>query len=267
MSGNLAIGHWDGRLSWSPGRLTYVGSGGPADVHRHHAVQLVVSYDGCFELDVEGRTSRPRAAVIPSGARHSVDTSGRHVALVLIEPSGPAGDGIARRAAELADRELAVPSGTPPERPELIPVFTDRLLRIAGLSPGGEAGRPLSPPVAAAVDYLDHALVGRRRPSLREAARAAHLSESRLTHVFSAEVGLPFRRFVLWLRLRHAARALAEVDTLTEAAVAAGFSDLAHFSRVCRETFGVSPSAVTRMELAADDRWAAATFKPSGAGA
>ncbi|MEU3273107.1 AraC family transcriptional regulator [Saccharomonospora sp. NPDC006951] len=264
MSGNPATGHWGGRLSWSPGRLTYVGSGGPADVHRHHAVQLVVSYDGCFELDVEGRTSRPRAAVIPSGARHSVDTSGRHIALVLIEPSG---DGIARRAAELAGRELAVSSETPPERPELIPAFTDRLLRIARLSPGRSAGRPLSPPVAAAVDYLDLALRGRRRPSLREAARAAHLSESRLTHVFSAEVGLPFRRFVLWLRLRHAARALAEVDTLTEAAVVAGFSDLAHFSRVCRETFGVNPSAVTRMELAADDRRAAATFKPSGGGA
>ena len=92
----------------------------------------------------------------------------------------------------------------------------------------------------------------------------ANISRSRLTHLFSAEVGVPFRRFVLWLRLRRAADETAGAATLTEAAVAAGFSDMSHLSRVCCDTFGVSPSAVLGMEVFPVGSWArsAATFKP-----
>ncbi len=64
---------------------------------------------------------------------------------------------------------------------------------------------------------------------------------------FSEQVGIPFRRFVLWLRLRRAAEHAWRTQSLTEAAHAAGFSDLAHFSRVCRATFGVAPTGLQAM--------------------
>jgi AraC-like DNA-binding protein len=38
-----------------------------------------------------------------------------------------------------------------------------------------------------------------------------------------------------------------DTRTLADAAQAAGFSDLAHLSRVCRATFGVSPSGLMDM--------------------
>lgn len=58
---------------------------------------------------------------------------------------------------------------------------------------------------------------------------------------------MPFRRYVLWLRLRRAVREVAAGANLTEAAVSAGFSDSAHLSRVFRATFGLPPSALLRM--------------------
>jgi AraC-like DNA-binding protein len=70
------------------------------------------------------------------------------------------------------------------------------------------------------------------------------MSPTRLTHVFSREVGIPFRRFVLWTRIKHAVSTTRAGANLTAAAVAAGFSDAAHFSRTFRGMFGLSPSRV-----------------------
>src|SRR5690606_20335290 len=62
--------------------------------------------------------------------------------------------------------------------------------------------RPADPRVVKAIDAmlrrLDRPIV------LAEIAAAAHLSPSRFRHLFVAETGVPFRRYVLWQRLQHA---------------------------------------------------------------
>ncbi len=77
-------------------------------------------------------------------------------------------------------------------------------------------------------------------------ANAVHVSPSRLRHLFRAQTGIAYRRYRTWERLLSAARNLHRVDNLTRAALDAGFSDAAHFSRRYRDTFGVKPSFVFR---------------------
>ena len=67
----------------------------------------------------------------------------------------------------------------------------------------------------------------------------ACLSESRFSHLFTKETGLPFRTYVLWRRLMQAVERRAAGATLTEAAHQAGFSDSAHFSRTFLRMFGI----------------------------
>ncbi|MCB1169606.1 MAG: helix-turn-helix transcriptional regulator [Leptospiraceae bacterium] len=76
---------------------------------------------------------------------------------------------------------------------------------------------------------------------LADVAFHAGLSESRLVHVFKEHMGLPLRRFILWLRLQRAVRTVQSGGSLTDAAHSAGFSDQAHFSRTFRQNFGMSP--------------------------
>jgi AraC family transcriptional regulator len=71
------------------------------------------------------------------------------------------------------------------------------------------------------------------------AASVACLSESRFSHLFVEETGLPFRTYVLWWRLMHAVELRAAGESLTEAAHQAGFSDSAHFSRTFLRMFGI----------------------------
>lgn len=70
-------------------------------------------------------------------------------------------------------------------------------------------------------------------------------STARLTHLFTDQVGLPLRRYVLWLRLMTALRAVADGADLTAAAHAAGFADSAHLTRTCRAMFGLAPRRCT----------------------
>ena len=75
---------------------------------------------------------------------------------------------------------------------------------------------------------------------ITEAARHVGLSPDRMSHLFVEQTGLPFRTFVLWLRIQKAVEAYAQGASLTTAAYDAGFADSAHFSRTFRRMFGIA---------------------------
>ena len=83
-----------------------------------------------------------------------------------------------------------------------------------------------------------------RSYSMSELAERVNLSPTRLVHLFKEEVGVPIRRFRQWHRMRVAAALIAGGDTLTDAALGAGFADSSHFSRAFRNMFGITPSSV-----------------------
>jgi AraC-like DNA-binding protein len=126
----------------------------------------------------------------------------------------------------------------------------DRVLdALAGSSPPPA----LSSVSRRAIDLLQAQVDG--TPRVGEIAARLGLSATRLTHVFSKEVGIPFRRFVLWTRIKRATEAVQRGADLTAAAFAAGFSDAAHLSRTFREMFGLSPSLLLlKVELIGDVR-------------
>ncbi len=82
--------------------------------------------------------------------------------------------------------------------------------------------------------------------SLANMAEKVHLSESRYAHLFKEQVGIPFRRFVLWTRLQTTVEAIMNGKSLTSACYVGGFADLPHFSKTFMDMFGVSPSSVLK---------------------
>jgi AraC-like DNA-binding protein len=240
---------WDGCLVLSPGGLVYFGPGGVAAPHAHHAIQVMRSFDEPFRVEVGAVSLATHAACVPSDVRHAVVSPARRHAIVLVEPHGPRGAALQRRARELVGHDITallqdIP--VPDLAAESIAAFGDAV--VGGLVSGVTRSSPLSPEVRAALDYLERHIDG--HPRLSEAASAAYLSSSRLTHRFSREVGIPFRRYVLWLRLLRVGQEVSGGASLGDAAVAAGFSDTAHLSRVFRRAFGVVPSAMLQMQIA-----------------
>lgn len=227
--------------------VIYTGPGGKAELHSHHAIQLIRSLDSSFELVIGGEARICETALIPSGLPHSFSCEGAHLFIALIEPLGPRGADLNQLASRPGRKCLddRLPSAAQSAMEDPIQMANDLLGNLLEDLPSYPV---LSPHVIAALAYLDVAIKG--KPTLDEAANAAGISPSRLTHVFTEEIGIPFRNFVLWLRLRRMVDQVSGGSNLTEAAFAAGFSDSPHLSRVFREHFGMSPSALLGMKVA-----------------
>jgi AraC-like DNA-binding protein len=206
-------------------------------------VQLVWSPDGDVELTVDRRSRLVRSALIPSHTEHALDAAGRTIALLLVESHGARGAELDR----LARTEPTLDLSNAPFLEEASVASANQIVQrlVAGPTP-----RPMSTAARRAVAYVEAHLDG--TPRLTDAAELAAISPTRLTHIFTDEVGVPFRRFVLWSRIKRAVEETARGSDLTRAAHQAGFSDAAHLSRTFRDMFGMRPSDIVTAE----------TFKP-----
>lgn len=252
-----------------PGLLVIDGRIGTADLHAHHSVQVLVSREDEVVLrDAAGHEFTCRAGVVPADVPHAVVRGARDGLLMHFDPESAAGAALAgvaqpgeaavawgRAAAALGVDSAsgwlwgvgAAGSGT--DSLESVRAAVREWMRTAMLGDSGwldtEAARPNAGQRHRAVAELLRLLPDRLDSGpirLRDLAESVHLSESRLAHVFSADIGLPLRPYVRWLRMQRAIELLASGDSLTAVAHGAGFADSAHLTRVCRRMFGAPPS-------------------------
>jgi AraC-like DNA-binding protein len=98
--------------------------------------------------------------------------------------------------------------------------------------------------IVAALTYLR--ATPEQYDSIDRLAERVHLSSSRFAHLFKEQVGVPVRRYVLWQKMRRALDLAMAGDSLTTAALSAGFADSAHLSRTVRAIMGVAPEFLFR---------------------
>jgi AraC-like DNA-binding protein len=232
----------------------YLGSVGRAAEHAHHAIQIIVA-DGPLVLqDGAGRRHRSASAIIPANAPHTIAKGNSHAAMLYLDPESAASRALDRRAS--GDTALSVctwidgareltpallPSVQAVDKPERL---VDRILAALGVDANTVPGAAMHPALERALLLLPTILDGPVR--MATVAAETGISASRLRHLFVAELGLPFRRYVLWLRLQRAAQAVFDGASLTDAAHAAGFTDSAHLTHTTRRMFGLPPSQLAK---------------------
>lgn len=97
---------------------------------------------------------------------------------------------------------------------------------------------PLDARVARVMELLQRS----PRLSLEALADTTCLSYYRLSHLFSQEMGMSLRQYLLSLKIHAAGRCIGAGMSLTATAHEAGFTDSAHLSRVWAKAFGGPPS-------------------------
>jgi AraC-like DNA-binding protein len=213
-------------------------------LHAHHVFQLTLAAGGIANIRTENGLFEGPVVLIAPDHPHSIEPEGR-VALLFVEPESRAGAGLRRL---LGDKSIASLPPMPEVVAELAPMWAspppnDREVQEIGtrilerlLGPQ-QAEVALDPRIQRVLDWMSQVEEG--GITAASAASVACLSESRFSHLFVEETGLPFRTYVLWRRLMKAVEHRAAGETLTEAAHQAGFSDSAHFSRTFLRMFGV----------------------------
>lgn len=263
-----------GRILFWEGASLWIFSAPPGqkypktDPHSHHVVQVTLALTGRIDFDGEaGRASGEAIAIAPDSL-HAFEGTGL-IAHLFVAPDGKAGRQIARGL--FSNGPMAsIPAGHLGDLPARLkatfedPRHTDDDLRALGRSLiarlAGEGAHADAPDprivkwIAWVAPRLDEAV------SLGDAAAFIGLSPGRARHLFVQETGLPFRTYLLWLRLVRAVEIYAGRASLTEAAHGAGFADSAHLSRTFRRMFGIaaaslrvsSPGVATAIHTARD---------------
>ncbi|MEI8195039.1 MAG: helix-turn-helix transcriptional regulator [Phycisphaerae bacterium] len=117
---------------------------------------------------------------------------------------------------------------------------------------GAASSDPYPPAIDLALAYAAARLTDNPAAAidLADLARAAHVSAKHLCRVFAGRLQSSPMRVILALRLRHALQLLERTDLKIEViGRQCGFASLYHFSRRCRDVYGVPPS-ILRQQMA-----------------
>jgi len=236
---------------WDGGWLGLGQSRGIVPPHEHHAVQITIGLSGQVRFRApEGEWVDYDGVAILADVPHAFDGQENEVTMLFVEPES-------REGRWLRDSLRSPISALAPARlePHLPKLRTFRQTR-----PGAEEARNIilglvrdlcagPPPLKKMDERIVRALGfirgrGDPRLSLEEVAKEVFLSPSRFAHLFSEEVGLPFRRYLLWRKLTRAMQAFGRGVTLSAAAHEAGFADSAHLTRTWIQMFGITPTVM-----------------------
>lgn len=223
------------RLHLWGSRALFIGPSFALSPHRNAVDVLAAGIDAPFSArDAADGHYRPhRLLHIRANSLHHLTGMQGRMAFLYVDPLDSDRDAIAG-----LDEKALVP---------LLARLADGVLdwRTARATLSAMLARPRRPADPRIRDALDRILARPgHRPSLEEVARGAGLSASRFRHLFIEATGVPFRRYRLWAAMGAAIRAASRGETLTGAALDAGFSSSAHFSATFREMFGMAPATL-----------------------
>ena len=205
--------------------------------HRHYAIEVVMSHSGRFSVQI-GEEEFPNiaAAIIPSNCRHMFDATDAYCEIWFIDPLSALGKAVRERFL-MANEPLAIP-----KQSVVVQLLHD--VNVCGEEQGLQepevAASGVDPRILRCLYTIDEQLPYAPL-HISDLCDFAYLSESRLSHLFTEQLGISVRQYVLWRRVFQAVTKARSGFSLTQAAHAAGFVDSAHFSRVFSSMFGVAP--------------------------
>jgi len=225
------------------------------NLHCHHAVQLVVSLDKPYQAILDDQKFECiRGFLIDSDIPHACQSAGATVLVISIDATSIKGRKIKRQLSNdkfvLIDKVFSA---------EEIDRFStnywrycndantefDPLALIHKLYDEQNNTVPLDERSRAVIDFINQNIS--KTIQIVEIAQHVGLSESRLRHLFSEEIGIPISSYILWTRIKIALREMLTPGvTLADAAHRANFADHAHFTRTFKRMFGVSPSLLLK---------------------
>ncbi len=228
--------------------VLFLGKSTDTEVHRHHLVQVLVSLGGPFRFKYGNTWHETLALILDADRDHQLDAGDNWVAILLLDSESDAARLIRKNhlrdtglreidrallAPHLRDLEKLIRNPTACTEAETL---SNRI--VDGLACNDRPGVCINEKIQHVIERISN--LHEKKAPIRELAESVGISESRLMHLFSEEVGIPIRQYLLWCRLRDALRLITTGISFTDAAHEAGFSDSAHLSRTFKKMFGVT---------------------------
>lgn len=229
------------------GVATFVGSKIVTDTHRHHALEFIITHGKPFQLmtEMNSYSNISSVLILPDVSHSFIAGDDELVEFIFIDPDLSNIDNLLGTFS-LQDKEV-VSLDTYYEELGLRALKSKiyKLLFYETDSYNWDS-MVLDQRISNCMKYIfEHLKEG--DISLDTLSNISSLSKSRLSHLFTEQIGIPIKKFILWNRMKHSVNSILNGFNLTQAAHIGGFADSAHFSNRFKEMFGISPSIVLKM--------------------
>ncbi|MHA7966002.1 helix-turn-helix domain-containing protein [Paenibacillus sp. CAU 1782] len=224
-----------------------------AEEHGHSFVQVAISLDSVFQIEVEGQPISCAGIVIQSNVAHSLNGAGHPLLMLLMDGTSDLAASFKRFIGEdeygLIPRDL-VKEAAGFARNHLSDIvdglsyqaFLDQLLKRLG------------------VQYMQPAIADERIEELiqlvKECTGSEHsvglyagqlgLSNSRLSHLFKENTGTSLSGYILLHKLQKACYLIFRGVSITDAAMAAGFDSPSHFAATSKRLLGMTAKDIRK---------------------
>jgi AraC-like DNA-binding protein len=202
------------------------------EMHSHLAHQITFSVnDEQFQVEIDGEIIEDNVLFIPSGKPHRfLESNSKYLSILM-------------------DNESLFEIGELKRKIEKLDAFPRDLKDVKSFikSLGVNNHKNIDSRVVKIKEMIDHTEC-LEKIRLNEISKEISLSESRTLHLFKEQVGVPFRKYILWKKLKRAISLFANTKDkkVTDIALEAGFSDSAHLSKIIKSSFGLSPTEILK---------------------
>lgn len=241
------------RMAVLDGISVYIGKDIQTNIHSHHLLEVAIAMNGAFRISDTVNEWEGKSIILASDVPHQFNGGANdYYIFILMDPETtqarllnkifslhqnrmqsihyeklkPVIDGLKNWFYSAMESVTPVKEGI------------DLLMQI--LAPYHPGPSTIDARIAHSIQYIRENLDSEL--DIQGVASQVFLSESRFSHLFKHQIGIPFKRYVLWRRLDQAIHLICKGATITEAALESGFSDTAHLTRTFQDMFGLRPS-------------------------
>lgn len=236
--------------------LTVAESSQP-ELHKHFFKHILISYGEPLTFTIEGQEIITQGIICNSNILHTVlCKKAKHLNFLLEETSylSEQIDDLYLKGQPYACIQPELVKQVQEEKLFYTPVSNctkyyeefDRCMEILGLIPFIKTKRDER--ISWILSYLKELKV--IEPDIMTVlTEKAHLSQSRLSHLFKQETGISLSSYLTLLKTSKAYEYVFQGESITEAALKAGFSSSNHFAGTSKSLLGFSPSFLNKESI------------------
>ena len=205
--------------------------------HSHPAMEIMIAKRGAFSLETDsGKRNNLNFVIIDSNINHKILTKQNEIELLMIESNNTKlKDYLFRRGIELKD---GVFTSSELKNPREI------LHDLLDLSADQDLKQTNDKRIYDCIEIMESKNLPYNK-MITTLTEKIFLSESRLSHLFTENVGISIKKYHVWNKLKFALHFfLSEGANLKEASLEANFFDQPHLSKAFRSYLGINPSEV-----------------------
>lgn len=235
------------KIYWDKDKITLLTDKIEAIEHKHWAIQIFLSLDDELNIRISNADISGRGVIVNQNIVHSFSSEQLTHISIIIDPTSNLSDKlkklINRNEYYIFDNE-AIKQAQQFAKLMLkdndITTYNNFVFHLNSLMDINEEEKLYDERIQEIIQYIKECNCNEH--SISSFSEKVSLSNSRLSHLFKEQVGVPLKCYIQYHQMQKAFLALLSGKNITEAAIDANFDSPSHFAAVTKRIMGMPAS-------------------------